>query len=104
MVEFNGRNYLQIHETAMGTKMAVFFVNILMSAVETEIIKDTSMTYFHCGAGVRKGLIRGEAPRLLRTNSSAKSFSENINKVKFNEVNERKSSLQQKENVPPGVA
>ena len=28
--------------------------------------------------GVRKGLIKGEALRLLRTNSSAKSFYENI--------------------------
>ena len=36
--EFNGRNYPQIHGTAMGTKMAVSFANIFMSAVETEII------------------------------------------------------------------
>ena len=32
--------------------------------------------------GVRKGLIKGEALRLLRTNSSAKSFYENIYNVK----------------------
>ena len=32
--------------------------------------------------GVRKGLIKGEAPRLLRTNSSAKSFYKNIYKFK----------------------
>ena len=32
--------------------------------------------------GVRKGLIKGEALRLLRTNSSAKSFYENIYNIK----------------------
>ena len=32
--------------------------------------------------GVRKGFIKGEALRLLRTNSSAKSFVENINRFK----------------------
>ena len=36
--EFNGKHYLQTHGTAMGTKMAVAFANIFMSAVETEII------------------------------------------------------------------
>ena len=35
---FNRRNYLQTHGTAMGTKMAVAFANIFMSAVESEII------------------------------------------------------------------
>ena len=36
--QFDGKNYLQTHGTAMGTKMAVAFANIFMSAVETEII------------------------------------------------------------------
>ena len=36
--EFNGKNYLQTHGTAMGTKMAVTFANIFMSALETEIL------------------------------------------------------------------
>ena len=36
--EFNSKNYLQTHGTPMGTKMAVTFANILMSAVETEIL------------------------------------------------------------------
>ena len=36
---FNGRNYLQTHGTAMGTKMAVAFANIFMSEVQTEILK-----------------------------------------------------------------
>ena len=35
---FNGKNYLQTHGTAMGTKMAVSFANIFMAAVEREII------------------------------------------------------------------
>ena len=33
--QFAGKNYLQIHGTAMGTKMAVAFANIFMSKVET---------------------------------------------------------------------
>jgi len=36
--QFRGRDYLQTHGIAMGTKMAVAFANIFMSAVETEII------------------------------------------------------------------
>ena len=36
--EFNDKNYLQIHGTAMGTKVAVAFANIFMSSVETEIL------------------------------------------------------------------
>jgi len=36
--QFCGRGYLQTHGTVMGTKMAVAFANIFMSAVETEII------------------------------------------------------------------
>ena len=36
--EFNGKNYLQTHGTAMGTKMAVAFANIFMAVVETEIL------------------------------------------------------------------
>lgn len=41
--QFNGRNYLQIHGTAMGTKVAVAFANIFMSAVETEIINKSKI-------------------------------------------------------------
>ena len=38
---FNGKNYLQTHGTAMGTKMAVSFANIFMAAVETEILNQS---------------------------------------------------------------
>ena len=159
--EFNGKHYLQTHGTAMGTKMAVAFANIFMSAVETEIINlsntkpleweryiddifslwnvekkeieefivlanrhhptikfpaeisdkeinflDTTVfkgqrfnkqaildirthfkptetfQYTHFSSchppGVRKGFIKGESLRLLRTNSSAKSFVETL--------------------------
>ena len=38
---FNGKNYLQTHGTAMGTKMAVSFANILMAEVETDIINQS---------------------------------------------------------------
>lgn len=163
--EFNDKNYLQIHGTAMGTKMAVTFANIFMASVETEIISlsktkplewkryiddifslwnadkkeiedfivlanrhhltikftaeisnkefnflDTTVykgerfrdqgildarthfkptetfQYTHFSSchpvGVKKGLIKGEALRLLRTNSSEKSFYENISNFK----------------------
>ena len=36
--QFNAKNYLQTHGTAMGTKMAVAFSNIFMNKVETEIL------------------------------------------------------------------
>ena len=36
--QFNGKDYLQIHGTAIGTKMAVSFANIFMAKIETEII------------------------------------------------------------------
>ena len=36
--QFNGKNYLHIHGTAMGTNMAVAFANIFMTKVETEIL------------------------------------------------------------------
>ena len=36
--QFNGKNYVQIHGTAMGTKMAVAFANIFMTKVTREEI------------------------------------------------------------------
>ena len=36
--QFNGKNYLQICGTAMGTKMAVAFANIFMADIETKIL------------------------------------------------------------------
>ena len=161
---FNGRNYLQTHGTAMGTKMAVAFANIFMSEVDSKserhktitvdeiyiddvfslwgcerdkiqlFIKeankhhatikftaeisekeinflDTTIfkgerfhndhildirtnykstktfqyTYFtSCYApGVGKGFIKGEALRLLRTNSSEHTFKDNIANLKL---------------------
>ena len=41
--QFNGKNYLQTHGTAMGTKVAVSFANIFMSAGETEIISKSKI-------------------------------------------------------------
>ena len=35
--QFNGKDYLQTHGTAMGTKMAVAFASIFMASVEKEI-------------------------------------------------------------------
>ena len=39
--QFNGKNYLQTHGTAMGTKMAVAFSNIFMNKVEMEILSQS---------------------------------------------------------------
>jgi len=36
--QFNGKNYLQIHATAMGTKMAIASANIFMANIATEIL------------------------------------------------------------------
>ena len=40
--QFNGKNYFQIHGTAMGTKMAVAFANIFISKVETDILSHST--------------------------------------------------------------
>ena len=39
--DFNGKNYLQTHGTAMGTKMAVSFANIFMAKIETDVINSS---------------------------------------------------------------
>ena len=36
--QFNGKDFLQTHGTAMGTKTAVSFANIFMAKIETAII------------------------------------------------------------------
>ena len=35
--QVNGKNYLQTHGTAMGTKVSVAFANIFKAKVETEL-------------------------------------------------------------------
>ena len=37
--QFNLKDYLQTHGTAMGTKMAVAFANIFMAKIEKEILR-----------------------------------------------------------------
>ena len=34
--QFNGKDYLQTHGTAMGTKIAVAFANIYMAKIESK--------------------------------------------------------------------
>ena len=41
--QFIGKNYLQTHGTAMGTKMAVAFANIFMAAIETQILSQSAI-------------------------------------------------------------
>ena len=54
--------------------------------IRTHFKPTETFQYMHCSSynphRVRKGLIKGEALRLLRTNSSAKSFYENIHNFK----------------------
>jgi len=40
--QFTGKNYLQTHRTAMGTKMAVAFANIFMGKVESQILNQSA--------------------------------------------------------------
>ena len=39
--QFNGKDYLQTHGTAMGTKMAVAFANIFMPSIKKEILRQS---------------------------------------------------------------
>ena len=41
--QFNGKDYLQTHGTAMGMKMAVAFANIFMAKIEKEILGQSSI-------------------------------------------------------------
>ena len=41
--QFNGKDYLQTHGTAMGTKMAVAFASIFMAKIEKEILGQNSI-------------------------------------------------------------
>ena len=131
------KNYVQIHGTATGTKMAVAFANIFMAKVTREeitqfieqankqhqTIKSTAKVFktetnfldttvykgegfrnesvldvrthfkptetFQCThfstchpPGVKRGFIKGEALRLLRTNSSKTFFEESVTNFK----------------------
>ena len=46
--EFNGKNYLQTHGTAMGTKIAVAFANIFMGTVESQILRRSILKPLVC--------------------------------------------------------
>jgi len=39
-LRFNGKDYHQIHGTAMGPKMAVAFANIFVASIETKILSE----------------------------------------------------------------
>ena len=39
--QFNGKDYLQTHGTAMGTKMALAFANIFMASIVKEILRQS---------------------------------------------------------------
>ena len=41
--QYNEKDYLQTHGTAMGTKLAVAFANIFMAKIEKEILRQRSI-------------------------------------------------------------
>ena len=41
LFQFNGKDYLKTHGTAMGTKLAVVFANIFMTKLEKEILRQS---------------------------------------------------------------
>ena len=41
--QFNGKNYLQTHGTAMATIVAVAFADIFMATVETELLNKSAI-------------------------------------------------------------
>ena len=41
--QFNGENYLQCHGTAMGTKMAVAFINLFMAEIGTKMLNQSNI-------------------------------------------------------------
>ena len=44
VVQFNGKDFLQSHGTAMGTKTAVAFANVFMAKIEREILRQSNTT------------------------------------------------------------
>ena len=42
-LQFNKRNYLQTHRTAVGTKIAVAFANIFMAEIEKQILNESAL-------------------------------------------------------------
>ena len=42
LFQFNGKDFLQSHGTAMGTKMAVAFANIFMAKIECGILRQSN--------------------------------------------------------------
>ena len=71
--------YLTLFKGERFNKQAI--LDIRTHFKPTETFQYTHFSSCH-PPGVRKGFIRGEALRLLRTNSSAKSFVENITQFK----------------------
>ena len=43
LFQLNGKDYLETHGTAMGSKMAVAFANIFMAKIEKEILRQSSI-------------------------------------------------------------
>jgi len=105
--QFNGKDFLQSHVTAMGTHKTTFLDTIVYKGdrflkesklnVRTHFkpIETLQYTNFHSchPPGITKGFIKGEALRLLRTNSSQRTFEENIRNFAAHLTNRGYSAL-----------
>ena len=82
--EFKDKNHLQIHGTAMGTKMAMAFANIFILLVETEIISIRKTKPLEWKRYINDifSLWNADKKDIEDFNSSGKSFDENISNFK----------------------
>ena len=103
--QFNGKHYLQIHGTAIGTKTAVSFATVTETVfldtvvykgtrfkeksildVKTHFKRTETFQYTHFTSchppSVKKRFVKGESLRILRTNSPKTTFEENISNFK----------------------
>ena len=74
--QFNGKNYLQTHGTAMGTKMEVAFSNIYMVSIEKEILRQSVNKPLTCKRFIDEGFSWWDADKEEREHfiESANSY------------------------------
>ena len=66
--QFNGKDFLQTHGTAMGTKTAVSFANIFMAKIETAIIdQHSTKTCFPYGTLIERKLTTSSSMQITIT-------------------------------------
>ena len=81
-----------LDKTVYSTRAKESVLDLRTHFKPTETFQYTFFTSCHHPLGVKKGFVKGEALRLLRTNSSIKTFEENITKFKKAPYGERLST------------